>query len=696
MTSSFEQDHADALLWLEPPYAEQALQWAQRATQNSIKVLQSSNRYAGLLAELTQINASAGQVSEIAFAGHLAVRLHKTASHPRGLLQTATRAKEGLGPWKTVLDVGALGASEGKDFSLYWSNASCLAHHYERCLLDLHEAGGDEAELREFDLSTGRFVEGGFALARSRYTATWVDADTLLVGHTLGDAPRTMTGHPAQALLWKRGTALEKARPVLSIPAGNAKFQALPAGHHGQAVLVQVVDYTTFVLHRVTADGSVRKLELPTALKFGFAANAQRVFAMLGSAETLNGELVPADSLIAARLDAGLGEQSSVELVYRAKPGEVVDSVFGIHVSDQSVAVPMRSGLSLWVDVARLENGQWQSRRVVEPVPGVSSSVVGSGGGVDGFVILSSGFLTPPVQEWVRSDGQRTVLERQPAQFDASGLCVELCKAKSRDGQFVEYFRVGPKQTAGKPVPTLMTGYGAFGISMGPGYFTTGFSGAAFGGATLKLWLERGGALVVPAIRGGGEYGAEWHRSAMREKRQNSYDDFHAVAESLIQGGYTDRARLGVFGTSNGGLLAAVAGTQRPDLYGAIVSDVPLADMLRFPEMGEGPAWINEYGDPKNPVDAAWLSKYSPVQNVRKGENSPAFLVTVATTDNRVGPGHARKLAKRLMDVDAKVLFLEPDGGGHSVSDSLQRPDMMAMRATFFIDTLMGPLPAAR
>jgi prolyl oligopeptidase len=382
------------------------------------------------------------------------------------------------------------------------------------------------------------------------------------------------------------------------------------------------------------------------------------------------------------------------EVVYAARPGEVVDTIDNFQITRDAVALPMRSGLTLRVDVARREADAWRTTNLIPAAPGVTPAVESGDAAGDAFVVMRNGFLVPPVQELVRTNGQRTLLEASPAAFDASALQVDLRQARSRDGQVIEYVVVGPRVRKPGPVPTLMTGYGAFGVSFTPAYFTT-MMGGAYGGATLKLWFDRGGALVVPAIRGGGEQGAAWHQAAMREKRQTSYDDFHAVAQALIDSGYTARKHLGVFGLSNGGLLAAVAGTQRPDLYGAIVSDVPLADMLRFPEMGMGAGWINEYGDPKDPKAAAWLRAYSPVHAVKKGADYPAFLVSVATTDNRVGPGHARKLAHRLMDVGAPVHFLEPEGGGHGVSDPLQRPDMMAKRATFLIDALMHA-PAAR
>jgi prolyl oligopeptidase len=680
----------DELLWMEPARATQALSWARAATQRSTVALQSSPCFKPLLDELTELNRTAGPVADIGLAGRYAVRLRRTAEYPKGLLQTGYLLAEGLGPWRTVLDVGELGRSEGKDFELQWNSSACLPPARARCLLSLHEAGGDEGELREFDLMAGEFVRAGFALPSSRTVAAWFDADTLLLGHTLGDAPKTMTGWPAQAVLWRRGTPVEEARPVLRLDPTHALFMMVPTGMLGQAVVAQALDYSTFVLHQVRADGTTRKLPLPAKLRMSFGANAMHVFAQLAAPVHLSGKTVPADSVVAVPLDAnGDTAEEVVEVVYAAQPGEVVDSTSPFKATRDAVALLVRNGLSSRVDTARRDASGWRLRTLLPPRLGEAPRVVDTSPDADNLVVMRSGFLVPPVQELLDLDGRRTPLIAEASAMDTSGVQVQGCEARSPDGQAIQFFLIAPRQRKHGPTPTLMTGYGAFGVALNPAYFNAGFEGARYGGATLKLWFERGGALVVPAIRGGGEGGAAWHQAAMRGKRQTSYDDFHAVAQSLIDSGFTEPRCLGVFGLSNGGLLAAVAGTQRPDLYGAIVSDVPLADMLRFPEMGMGAAWIDEYGDPNDPEAAQWLRSYSPVHAVKRGVHYPAFLVTVATNDDKVGPGHARKLAHRLMDVGAPVQYLEIETGGHGVSDPMQRPDMMAMRILFLIERLM-------
>lgn len=678
------------LAWLEPPVGERAIEWARAATSASTVALTSLPSYGAILAELKRINTSVGHVADVALAGALAVRFHKTADRPKGLLQTAPRSDNSIGEWRTVLDIAELSKAEGKDFELRWDPAGCLPPRCERCVLSLHELGGDEAELREFDLGEARFVPMGFSLPRSRAMAAWIDADTWLVGHTLGNMPRTITGLPARAMVWRRGESIDAMTTLLELDPAHAQFLPIPAGADGQALIAELIDYSTIRFHRVMADGTVTVLSMPTAVRLTFTASAEWLFVQLAEPASLAGATVAADSVVAVPLNPPADLDSlPFEVVYAARAGEVVDSLGNFQITRDAVALPIRRGLALRLDTARRDAGAWLVEPLIEPEVGFRPAVTGGDPNGSTFVVNRSSFLTPPMLSLVahgharRRDGG-VGLGTEPSRFT-----MHVHQAKSIDGTLIEFYLVAPRIRTPGSTPTLMTGYGAFGLSMCPAHFSTPM-GQLFGGTSIKVWMERGGALVVPAIRGGGERGAAWHQAAMREKRQTSYDDFHAVAESLIASGFTAPRRLGVFGLSNGGLLAAVAGTQRPDLYGAIVCDVPLADMLRFPEMGMGAAWIDEYGDPKDPLASASLIRYSPLHNLQPDLRYPPFLVTVATSDNRVGPGHARKLARRLMDIGAQVHYLESEDGGHGVSDSLLRPELMAMRTAFLIETLMG------
>ncbi len=685
-------DASDDLRWLEAPTSDHAIAWARGMTAASTAKLTARPGYQQVLRELQRTLDAARVVSDVALLGPYAVRFHRDATHPKGVLQRADRRGNTLGTWRTVLDVGALNRAENADYDLRWSAQSCLPPRFDRCLLSLGVAGGDEAQLREFDLAAGRFVEGGFSLAASRHVAAWIDRDTIVVGHDLAGARRTVALWPGEAHLWRRGTALRDGRKVFDAGSADVLFQLYSLGGDGRALLVQAVDLSTFNLHVIDVSGKVTRLALPAKLKlFGFqGATARHLFVQLGEPATVEGQPIPAESIVSYDLGHNEADQRRIAVVYTPAAGEAISSL-GFATSRTRVVFPVRSGLQVRLLGARYDGRTWRVAPVASAAAGVDLRVTGADPIGEELVLLKEGFLAPPALELLREDGSVAVLQRSQDAFDASTHEVQARQVRSADGEVIDYLLVVPKKRGGKPVPTLMTGYGAFGISLSPAYPTSP-AAQFYGGVTLKLWFERGGALVLPAIRGGGERGEAWHRAAMQENRQRSYDDFYAVANDVISAGITDRDHLGVFGTSNGGLLAAVAGLQRPDLFAAVVSDAPLADMLRFPDMGIGAAWTAEYGDPKDPRAAAWLARYSPLHNASSGVDYPAFLITVARSDNRVGPGHARKLAKRLSDVQADVLFLEAEAGGHDVSDPLLRPDIMAMRATFLFDHLQVPI----
>jgi len=682
----------DPLLWLEDPHGAEALEWARAATSRTREALGASPGQAEIRKELDALLQAAPTEPDVHVLGRHAMRLLRDAGHPYGLLQVAPLDDAGQpGDWRTVLDVAELREREGIPFELqaYELDNACLAPDYDRCLLRLSPAGGDEVEVREFDITRNAFVEDGFRVPKSRAFAHWLDTDTVLVMHTLDGAPTTLPGWPASARVWKRGEPLSAARVVFEGQPGDALLNATVVGHGSgaRAVITRAIDYSTFETWLVDADGERQQLPFPTDIKgFGLGVVMDRyIVVQLAADAEIEGRTYAAETLLAYDTAKTGGDRISV--VYQPGTEEFVDTAFG-------GVVGTRRGLVLVADrhlaqrVVQIEAGEdgWQARDVFEAAPGDTISLRGAGGR-DGFVMALSGFLTPRSQVLVDGTGAQVQLARDPEIIDASGFTTELGSAVSKDGTSIDYFMLRPKHVVPGEQPLLMTGYGAFGISFRPGYFDP-----SVGGPALKLWLDRGGALVIPAIRGGGERGAQWHESVIREKRQTSYDDFIAVVEHLIASGFTRPERIGIFGMSNGGLLTATLGTQRPDLFSAVVSDVPLTDLIRMRHMGMGAAWMNEYGNPDVPEQAAAMLAYSPYQNVREGTRYPPFLITISTEDNRVGPGHARKFAYRLGEVGAPVFFYEDEEGGHGVSDALRNPELMALRMGFLIDRLM---PAA-
>lgn len=684
----------DPYQWLEAPRDPKAMNWAKEETARSQAEIRAFPVHGAVEAELRQVLAKSDPAPSYYPVGSMLVRFQRSVKQPHGLLSVANRQADGsVGAWRDVLDVDALRKVDGMAYEFRttdFANA-CLAPDYTRCLIQLSPDGADETILREFDLSTGQFVKQGFEVPASRTMASWLGADMLLLTHTVGSAELLPTKWARGVYLWKRGTPLAEARQVFKADAGDAILALSGANErrHGAPVgiLRRFKDYSTSDTFLIRPEGAVEKAALPTRLKmsFGGVGGGWLVVQMAEPAE-VNGEMLPAETMLALDVGRDVVPTSRIQVVSKPTDGEFMnDSFTGFSVGSNMIRMVIdRRGLKR-IDTARYRDGQWTIERGKTADAGVSISL----GAVDptsgDAIVTRTGFILPTQIDLVGAAGRATTLFREQPVIDADKFVVELNKATSKDGTEIDYFLLRPR-TVSAPgrTPTLMTGYGAFGLTISPGYFDY-----IVGGRSLVPWLTRGGALVLPLIRGGGDRGAAWHEAALRENRQRSYDDFAAVTEALIRDGFTSPKHIGVFGTSNGGLLAATMGTQRPDLYGAIVSDVPLTDLIRMPFMGMGAAWTNEYGDPADPKMAKAILRYSPYQNVTEGKCYPAFLVTVATSDNRVGPGHARKLAAKLESAGVETYFMEDQEGGHGVSDPLSRPDLMADRMAFLIDKLM-------
>ena len=685
-----EAEAQDPYQWLETPTDARALDWARKQTQEAKAKIAAMPEHARISAELKSALAASDSAPNFMLAGPYALKLQRSVAHPHGVLSVSRRGPDGTpGAWRDVLDVDALNAAEGKSYELRFGAMSldCDPVAYNRCILQLSPAGADDVELREFDLASGQFVPDGFRTPASRAFAVWLDSNTLLLQHTAEGAATLPSGWARAVYLWKRGTPLSSAKIVYTAEPTDSLMLLAATGKGADRVgiIMKAIDYSTFEYFSVRLDGSTQALPLPRNLKMGYpVANGGRVFAQLGKEATVQGKVAPAESIVAYDFNPSVAPDKRLSVAYRPEKDEfVTDAFMGMAPTRSGLKIVLnKRGVQQLTDLKAGTDGWVVARGKPEPIgTNIGFDTVDPAG--DAVVLKRAGYLVPNRVELV-SAGKTTTLFSEKAAFAADKFVVDLKSATSRDGTQVDYYLLRPKAAA-KSTPMLMTGYGAFGISTTPEYLDHGV-----GGKSLVIWLNRGGALAVPLIRGGGERGEAWHLAAIREKRENSYDDFAAVTEAIIASGFTTPDRIGVFGMSNGGLLSAVMGTRRPDLYGAIVSDVPLTDLVRLSYMGMGAAWTNEYGDAKDPEMLAAITHYSPYQNVVKGKKYPPFMLSVATSDNRVGPGHARKLAAKLEEAGAAVYYLEDQEGGHGVSDPLSRPDLMADRMTFLVHTLMS------
>ncbi len=681
----------DPYRWLEDPYDPKALAWAAEKSSVTVKGLQALPQYDDVLRELERDNAQSGPTPDYAFAGDYLLRLNRTDQKPYGVLAVSQLNEGQISQWRDVLDMSELRDQENVGWELHLGGAAILnsAPGHSRIMIPLSVDGSDEVELREFDLKTGGFVEGGFHVPSGRNGAVWLDKDTLLLQHTVGDAARLPTGWPRDVSIWLRHTPLASATVVFRAAPGDSLMMLSQCQADDSAVGVIECwrDYSTVDTFLVRFDGQVRATEIPRHRKMGLGLTAGSfVIALPSENGESDGRRYVAESVLAYDVRESTPNGSRLHTVFEPAEDEfIIDSYFGISSGQSSLAFVIDSRARQRVDSAKWDGRRWNHTSGPDEEIGTAVSFVAGARFGAAYVTKRAGFLSPARLELVCEGVAPIALFEQPLVIGGDGFSTELRTAMSPDGTEIDFYLVGPKNHSPHEgaIPVLFTGYGAFGISLSPDYF-----GPITGGNSLAAWLRRGGALAVPLIRGGGERGAAWHQAAMREGRQRSYDDFAAVMVQLINDGYTSAERTGVFGTSNGGLLAAVMGTQRPDLCGAIVSDVPLTDLIRLASMGMGAAWLNEYGNPDDPEMRDILMKYSPYQALKE-QDYPPFLVTVATSDDRVGPGHARKLTAALHDFGAEALLIEDQAGGHAVSDALQNPEMMAARMAFFLSRLM-------
>lgn len=590
--------------------------------------------------------------------GASVTNIWRDAKNPRGLWRIASLDSYAAGKpqWRTLIDIDALGKAEGK--SWVWHGADCLAPEYVRCLVSLSPGGTDADVVREFDVSTGKFVEGGFTLPEAKSSSAWVDKDMLLVATDWGEGSLTASGYPRIAKLWKRGTPLTAATMVKEGEAGDVSLRAFSQRDGGRIwpILNRGKTFYTDEMFVGTADGRFVPVPVPDTASYQDVIGGRLIYKLNRDWDALK-----AGSIVAVPLaDVAAGRAVTPELVMAPSKSQAIEEV---SASDSILWVKALDDVSgKLFALRRGGDGRWAATAV--PLADNSTvQIAGVAGERDMAFATVEGMLTPPTLYAVGADGQAAAVQGLPAKFDAAAMEVEQRFATSKDGTRIPYFLVRKKGVKG-PVPALIHAYGGFRAAQTPTYLT----GQPYRSGPLGMfWVEEGNAYVLANIRGGGEYGPAWHEAALREKRQNSFDDLHAVAEDLVKAGVSAKGKIAISGRSNGGVLVGAALTQRPDLYGAVISGSPLHDMKRYTKLLAGASWAAEYGDPDKPEDWAFMSQYSPYQNVKKGVKYPPVFFYLSTKDDRVHPGHARKMAARLGEYGNTVYYHEYLEGGHSV-----------------------------
>jgi prolyl oligopeptidase len=653
------QNVEDPYLWLEEIEGTRALDQVKAWNKATDGQLRRDPKFASYVSRARAILDDEQQIATPdAVLGDLVANLWRDADNPRGLWRVSPLAayRAGKPQWRTLIDVDALGKAEGK--SWVWHGADCLAPDYRRCLVALSPGGTDADVVREFDLGTGKFVEGGFVVPEAKSSIAWADRDTLVVVTDYGPDSLTESGYGRVAKLWKRGTPLSSATTVLEGVKTDVAVNpsARQDGNTRWVFLDRGKTFYTSELSLLLPGGKVVKTPLPEDAELQDVIGGR----LIAKLQSPLGSL-PEGAVVAYPLaDIAAGRAAAPELVMAPSKSQAIEEVAA---SDNVLWVKALDDVSGKLFALRRQpDGAWSPAAM--PLPANSTvRLLETSGKADLAFVTVEGMLTPPALYAVDAASKPALVQSLPAKFDAATMTVEQRFATSKDGTRVPYFLVRKKGAAG-PVPAFIHAYGGFRAAQTPTYLT----GQPYRAGPLGMfWVEEGNAYVLANIRGGGEYGPEWHRSVLRENRQKSFDDLHAVAEDLIRTGVTAKGKLGISGRSNGGVLVGAALTQRPDLYAAVISGSPLHDMKRYSKLLAGASWVAEYGDPEKPEDWAFLSKYSPYQQLKPGVKYPAVFFYSSTKDDRVHPGHARKMAARLGEYGNRFYFHEYLEGGHSV-----------------------------
>ncbi len=660
----------DQFLWLEEVEGERALGWVKEHNEKTLDHLSAHPAYKPIHDDILAIYNSRDRIAYPSIMGDRLYNFWQDDTHERGIWRRTTWESylSGTPEWQTILDIDSLAASEKVSWSYGGSN--CLAPEYERCLVRLSRGGSDAVQVREFDMTSRRFIEGGFMLPEAKQSIAWLDRDNVLVATDFGAGSMTSSGYARQAKLWKRGTPLAQASMLYEadtsdMMVGVGSFRTADREYNIVFHRPTIFTGTMYLLQ----EGKLVKVDLPLDADPHLVRGQLVVY--VRKPWTIGGNTYPGGSLVAMKLDDFLAGQRDFRMVVQPGERETVD---GVSATRDYLLVSMLNNVQSEVRRYRYADGGWTHE--TEPAPPMGSIRIASTSPLTNRYFFTYSGFTQPTTLYLSDDGaEPRKVAGLPPQFDATGLVVKQHEATSRDGTKVPYFvvhREGMQLNGNNP--TLLYAYGGFEISMTPGY----------GGTVGKAWLERGGVYVVANIRGGGEFGPTWHEAGLKENRQRVYDDFLAVAEDLIARKVTSPDHLGIRGGSNGGLLVGVAYTQRPELFDAVVVSVPLFDMRRYNKLLAGASWMAEYGNPDIPAEWEYISKYSPYQNIKPGQKYPRVLFTTTTRDDRVHPGHARKGAAKMESLGYPVYYYENTEGGHgSGVTNEQRARMDAVVYTY-------------
>ena len=655
----------DPYVWLEEVHGAKSLAWAKKQNAKSLGPLKADPRYRKNYDSVLEVLDATDRIPMGALRGRNVYNFWQDAKNPKGIWRRTSIAsyQTASHDWQVLLDIDALARSESENW--VFKGSSC-APGEARCLVRLSRGGGDAVVVREYDLATMKLMEDGFSLPEAKVDLEYVDGDTILFG-TAKDG-ETASGYARTVKLWKRGTPIAAA-PLVYEGIKEDVLVAPMVFHTKEGSFPFAIRAVSFFESEYFAveGGKARKLDMPLSADVKAMIDGALI-AVLRKDYVKDGEKFAKGALVAFRD----GQRSQTIFAPNAR-----QSIEVVGAGRDKLYAAITSNVTGAVHVFTNNGKGWSYKVLALPANGTANIVSTNDDGPE-VMFSFQNYLTPTTLYFDAGNDAPKPIKSLPARFDASGMVTEHFEATSKDGTKIPYFVTRPKNLSG-PAPTVLYGYGGFEISLTPSY------SANFG----RLWLSHGGIYAVANIRGGGEFGPAWHDAALKTNRQRAYDDFAAVAEDLQHRGLTTPKQLGILGGSNGGLLVSTLMVQRPDLFGAVVCQVPLIDMIAYTHIGAGASWVGEYGDPAIPAERDYILTYSPFQNVKKGVKYPPVFFVTATSDDRVTPVHARKMAARMIEQGHEVWFYENTDGGHSAAaDHRQAAEMWGLSFVYLAEKL--------
>ena len=667
----------DPFLWLEEVEGEKALEWVEKWNEKTLAVLTSQPGYEEMFQKNIEIYNSTERIVDPTIRGNFVYNFWQDQEHERGIWRrTSMKSYRSENPdWEILIDLDEL--SEKDDVKWVFKGATGLFPDYKRFLVSLSKGGGDAVIISEFDIDTKSFVKEGFYIPEAKGSASWIDKNTVIVSTDFGEGVTT-SGYPRQVKTWKRGTDLKNARLVFEGGEENM-------GIWGYSIQTKEKTYQLIMkmetfysgAYFFIENGQLLELEVPEDISLSTIFNGKVIFQLKSDWNIEDKYKFKQGAVISIDYDDLIENRKNYELVLQPDDRS---SVTSISVTKDILLVNMLSNVKGELYAYQWNDG-WKNKQIDAPDFGNITLAASSQSSNDYFFYFQNFLESSTLYYGNAKIEEVKKVKSLPSFFPTEKYKVQQFEATSKDGTKIPYFVVSEKSVKlnGKS-PTLLYAYGGFEVPMLPRYSAI----------TGTSWLENGGVYVVANLRGGGEFGPKWHQAVLKENRQKVFDDFHAVAESLISKKITSPEKLGIFGGSNGGLLVGVAFTQRPDLYNAVVCAVPLLDMKRYNKLLAGASWMAEYGNPDKPEEWKYIKEYSPYHNVQEKMGYPEVFFTTSTRDDRVHPGHARKMVAKMDNRGYDVFYFENTEGGHAgASTNQQRARQSALIYSYLQMKLM-------